>query len=427
MKILNLVIKNIGMIADETIPFNKPLLLFYGDIRQGKSTILNAVRWVTGGAFPSDIIRHGQKEASVTLELDGGIISRSWYVNEKGVTVARAITFVRDGKPVPSPVNEIKRMLNPFLLDQDFLTKKNEPDRKRYFSELFAVDTTSIDKEIFNAEQAAKSLRSKLTGYGDIDATPVEPVDVSELEKSLAAIRERNTAAGRRHAANRDSVREHNATFDRGLETKASLESTISELERKLTEAKSKLEATNKWLAKNPKKTFEDAYPVEDTEELERKLREAGAQNVRHEQYKANLKRLDLKKVDEEELASFEKILKQKRAEKIAKLKELNNAIPVKGLQFDTEGNFTYEGTHSDMLSTSQVMRLSSELSSLYPTDLGLELIDRAESLGKSIFTFVKRAEDEKKTILATIVGEKPAGVPENIGVFVVENGKVSQ
>ena len=32
---------------------------------------------------------------------------------------------------------------------------------------------------------------------------------------------------------------------------------------------------------------------------------------------------------------------------------------------------------------------------------------------------------DEEKTILATIVGEKPAEIPENIGVFVVEQGEI--
>jgi DNA repair exonuclease SbcCD ATPase subunit len=45
MKIQKLIIKNIGIIEDTTIEFNKPLLLFYGEIRQGKTTILNAVRW----------------------------------------------------------------------------------------------------------------------------------------------------------------------------------------------------------------------------------------------------------------------------------------------------------------------------------------------------------------------------------------------
>lgn len=72
------------------------------------------------------------------------------------------------------------------------------------------------------------------------------------------------------------------------------------------------------------------------------------------------------------------------------------------------------------------IMRLSSELSALYPEGFGLDLIDRGESLGKSIFEFVERAKREEKTIMATIVGEKPASVPENVGVFVVQDGKVS-
>jgi len=77
------------------------------------------------------------------------------------------------------------------------------------------------------------------------------------------------------------------------------------------------------------------------------------------------------------------------------------------------------------MLSTSQIMELSSRISATLPNDLGLELIDRAESLGKSIFGYIDRAKAEEKTILATIVGEKPAEISEDIGVFVVEDGKV--
>jgi hypothetical protein len=36
MKIEKLVIKNIGIIGNEEIVFNKPLNLFYGEVRQGK-------------------------------------------------------------------------------------------------------------------------------------------------------------------------------------------------------------------------------------------------------------------------------------------------------------------------------------------------------------------------------------------------------
>jgi hypothetical protein len=38
---------------------------------------------------------------------------------------------------------------------------------------------------------------------------------------------------------------------------------------------------------------------------------------------------------------------------------------------------------------------------------------------------FVERAKREDKTILATIVGERPATSPPEVGVWVVENGKL--
>jgi hypothetical protein len=62
----------------------------------------------------------------------------------------------------------------------------------------------------------------------------------------------------------------------------------------------------------------------------------------------------------------------------------------------------------------------------LYPPGLGISLIDRGESLGKSIFGLIHRARTEDKTILTTVVGERPAVVPEHVGVFVVEGGKIT-
>src|ERR1017187_2766188 len=108
IKPTKLIIKNIGKIADSTIDINKPLILFYGEIRQGKSTILNCVRWVCGGEFPDDIITHGAKEGSIELRFDGGTIGRSFYKSKEGATKARPVVFARNGKPVPSPVTEIK-------------------------------------------------------------------------------------------------------------------------------------------------------------------------------------------------------------------------------------------------------------------------------------------------------------------------------
>ena len=72
MKVKSLSIRNIGAIASTDIPFNQPLLLFYGQIRQGKTTILNAVRWAFGGAFPAGVLTEGADSGSIRVEFDNG-------------------------------------------------------------------------------------------------------------------------------------------------------------------------------------------------------------------------------------------------------------------------------------------------------------------------------------------------------------------
>ena len=148
MKAQKLTVKNIGMIADAVVELNKPLLCFYGEIRQGKTTLLNAVKWVFGGSFPSDIIRRGESEAMIRLDLDCGSILRTFYVAKDGSTKARALIFEKDGTPVRDAVAEVKKFLNPFLLDQNHLAGMTELERRKYFASMFAVDTAGLDREI---------------------------------------------------------------------------------------------------------------------------------------------------------------------------------------------------------------------------------------------------------------------------------------
>lgn len=426
MKPTKLIIKNIGKIAETEIEINKPLILFYGDIKQGKTTILNCVRWVCGGEFPEDIISHGADEGSIELLFDGGMISRSFYRSKTKETKARSVVYVKNGKPVPSPVAEIKKMLNPFLLDQDFLRNKTELERKQYFTELFAVDTSELDTELFNNQREASTLRAKITGYGTIDLTKIEPVDIGGETAKLTQLREQHESAVKSVSEYNASAVEHNSTVKRGEDSIFSLKSEISDLETKLADKKSKLEACEKWIKDNPRMDSKPLpSPSPDIARLEKVIQDAGATNVRAEQYQKNLERANAKKADEESLVNLEKRGREIKAEKQKKLSTISETCGIKGLEFDDSGNFIYDGTTAGMISDSQIMRLSSELSALYPEGFGLDLIDRAESLGKSIFEFVDKAKAENKSILATIVGERPANVPENVGVFVVENGQI--
>ena len=457
MKPTKLVIRGIGKIANEAIVIDKPLLIFFGEIQQGKSTILNCVRWVCGGEFPEDIIRHGEKEGLIELHFDGGMIARSFYRAKDGSAKARPVQFIKNGRPVSSPVAEIKRFLNPFLLDQDFLRNKTELERKQYFTELFAVDTTDLDTEAFNIQRDAQALRAKIAGYGEIDLTKVGTIDTAALKRELSEIRSqwankrraieaemetvRNEAARFMGEVNRENaaIETNNNSFDSYTQDMADNDAEIANLQRKIDALRFENTKINDWLKLHPKRALQPAPNAPDmapyyqrirdgepnTSELEAEIQNAAAQNVRAEQYAASLKRQAAKEHDETLLRGHEARLREIKLEKQAKLKSIGDTCGIKGLSFDETGNFIYDGTTAGMISDSQIMRLSSELSALYPKGFCLDLIDRAESLGKSIFTFVERAKAENKSILATIVGEKPATVPADVGVFVVEDGKL--
>ena len=150
---------------------------------------------------------------------------------------------------------------------------------------------------------------------------------------------------------------------------------------------------------------------------------------MRVEQYQKNLKRAEEKKGAPGKLSALEDEQRNLKKKKSARLAEAGTKSGIEGLAFNEDGSFSYCGTSHGMLSTSQLMDLSQELSALYPTGFGLDLIDRAESLGfgigKNIMEFVEKAKREDKTIMAAIVGERIAQAPPEVGVFVVENGEV--
>lgn len=430
MKINSLVIKNIGIIGDATITVDKPLLVFYGEVRQGKSTILEAVKWVLGGSFPDDIIKHGQKEASIELNFDGGMVARSWYrtkaTEEKPSEIkARPVQFIRAGKPVANPATELKRLVNPFVLDQDFLRDKSEVERKTYFAELFAVDTLTLDTELFNVARKAQDLRAKLTGYGDIDLTEVKPVDVAGIRAELASVRTAHTAAViEAQTANGKADRAERETAKLNQQNAECLQE-IARLNAKIREAQENITAGEQLLKMVDKAERVPMPSPLDTSALETKLQNAAAQNVRAETYKKNLERDSQRKADEAALKAAEDRGRAIKKEKIAALAKVATDSGVPGLEFAEDGSFAYEGTAAGMLSTSQIMRLSSAISALYPAELGIHLVDRGESLGRSIFDYVKHAEEKKVSVLATVVGQKPAEVPANVGVFVVSDGIV--
>ena len=418
MKIKSIEIVNIGIIEDSKIEVNKPLILLYGEVKQGKTTHLEAIKLALGSKFSDDILRHGTDRGHVFLNFDNSSIKRKFRRDKKGNVKAEKIEFVLNGEVQKKPTEAIKQFLNPFLMDQDFFTRKSELERNRFFVELFDIDTTSIDKEIKSKEEQARDLRTVIGAYGEIDVTPIEVINTVDLLKQKQDILKQYNEEKIKWSKESTDI----SNYNNNVRFK---KRELSDLLLKIEKMKDEAVLLGLWIEENPEKPELPIIEPPDITEIDDKISEAKAQNERYDRYKENKKRYDEKQKKREILADIEQSLRDLRQDKIKVLANVADKCTVEGLKFDENANALYEDTTLGMLSMSQIMRLSSALSSLYPAGFGLELIDRGESLGKSIYGFIDKAKREEIVILATVVGEKPAKIPEDIGVWVVEKGQL--
>ncbi len=114
--ITTLHIKNIGIIEDITIDFNKGLNVLTGETGAGKTLIIDSLQIISGGRFSKEMIRKGETQSFVELcmyepqntkAIDGNIIiSREINVNGKNMCKI-------NGRMVT--VNELKEFMSQFI------------------------------------------------------------------------------------------------------------------------------------------------------------------------------------------------------------------------------------------------------------------------------------------------------------------------
>lgn len=458
MKVKKLNIKNFKSISNAEIEFNKPLICLYGDVEQGKTSFLNAIKLLFQKGFPNDLIQHGTSEASIELQLENGLISRSFYLNKDNEIIARPLKAILNNKEMK--ITELQNLFNPFQLNQDYLKEMTSLERKKFFVELFNVDTKDIDNKIIELKTQAEKLRILIGTFGEINITPVTQPNLSELqskEKEIRAsynqialnIRAENKVLKDNWKAENEVLRSEIEKFN-NLQTEKQLtldlfaqkEYKVMELISFAPEFKPFIDLNGIKniignLAKPEEiKTFtetpEPEYKLEtdfnqsELADIQEKISDAKANQIIYENYLKAVEKNNEKTAKQNELQNVENSLRDLRKQKIAKLQEYGKEIS--GLTFNEIGDFIFEGTNGENLSTSQIVRLGIETSKLFPkTLIDLELIDRGESLNlsKNINFWIQKAEKENKNILMTVVGERPANLIDNVGVFVVEKGNL--
>ena len=164
--ITTLHIKNIGIIGDITIDFNKGLNVLTGETGAGKTLIVDSLGIIAGGRFSKEMIRNGEKMSYIEaciympeneLSVDGNIIV-SREINTNGKNLCKI-----NGRMVT--VNELKKIMknvidihgqfdNQTLMDEEF--------HKKYLDKFIGESMAKYFEEYLCLYEEYKDLNKKL-------------------------------------------------------------------------------------------------------------------------------------------------------------------------------------------------------------------------------------------------------------------------
>lgn len=145
--VTNLHIKNIGIIEDVEIDFNKGLNVLTGETGAGKSLIIGSLNIIAGGRFSKDMIRKGESNSFVEVclyepenehSMDGNIII-SREINSNGRNMCKI-----NGRMVT--VNELKEFMKKMIEIHSQSDSQNLLDSKEHLKYLDNFIGTDIKK-----------------------------------------------------------------------------------------------------------------------------------------------------------------------------------------------------------------------------------------------------------------------------------------
>ena len=149
--ITNLHIKNIGIIEDIEIDFNKGLNVLTGETGAGKTLIIDSLQIISGGRFSKEMIRKGETNSFVELclyepenefSIDGNIIV-SREINFNGKNMCKI-----NGRMVT--VNELKSFMKNFIEihgQNDNQSLLEESKHQKYLDEFIGNEVIKIKEK----------------------------------------------------------------------------------------------------------------------------------------------------------------------------------------------------------------------------------------------------------------------------------------
>lgn len=395
----------------------------------GKSSVLEGIAAVFEGGHDPALIRHGAKRARIALALDDGTqISKTITKSTSNVEI-----IAPDGLPVKKPMEYLGRLAQGIAFDPIKFIIAKPKERAAFVMSAMPIRITkeevqaALDKAHLKGVTAQKDMsldeladfRNRLYDLRtDVNRRRVEAEKTSDsLTRSLPpepeggnwenALLAAKAALGARLEARNAALNESEAAYKaRLVEINGEFERRLAELNLWRDEQKDAARAEDRKRAAEI--AAEHGQPIEDAQAEVTRIEEQKAAADRAAGAREMLRQAD--KICSQATHEHDRLcwaLENIDALKLAKVKEL----PIEGLLVEG-GELVYNGVPFDKVNTAQQIMLAVQLASLAIGDMGLMVLDRAESLDEQTWSaFVEAFKESGLQVIAARVSDGPRSV----------------
>lgn len=412
IKIETLQIRNFKRVQIAEVEFSESGCTILGGANaQGKSTFLDAIKYLLGGAKYSPTNPHNANADGATAVIRSRL-SNGIEVERSGKNGALKVV-VDNAKGNQATLNEF---INEFALVIDKFMRAPEKDKTKMLIDHLGIGDklefldTQIEK-LFNERTSVNREAKRRRQYADsietFDNAPAERIDVTELIKKERELSEQNRA----HEANLKRLQE---VREMGRQKKAKIEELQAQIDQLNAEMK---EHKTEFLDLQSKT---ETFTPHDTAEIDKQIENADALN---RMFEANEK---AKQADKEAKDSEKEA--QDLTDEINEAREKRNKLideikmPLDGLKIE-EGELLYNGQRWDCMSGSERLKVATAISRAFKPECGFVLVDELEQMDwKTIKEFDAWAKQEGIQIIGAMVCDDDKA-SEN--VIIIEDGKV--
>ena len=259
MQILNIKAKNFKGIKLVEIEPEKTTTVVGGKNRAGKSSLLDAIGAVLGGAklCPKQPIRDGQDSAKCEIKLEGDAsrllpsctVVRTWERKASGRIVSALEITTEDGYRAPTPQTILDDVVGPLGFDPERFLRMTPKEQAELLRELVGLDFTDLDTkrqqtydERTTVNRNGKTLKARFDAMSHHEDAPGEEVSVSALMTEL----QRRQAVNQRNEEVRREFGHLQVRIDECTQQIVSAELDVEEFEKRLQQAKVRVDEVRK-------------------------------------------------------------------------------------------------------------------------------------------------------------------------------------